>query len=156
LSLQTAKPLEQILQDTLLTPHLNDVLRKEGSGLDTMIDLDKFDDLSRMYNLFSTVLAGIPSMRRALKDSIARRGAELNVFMVGDGDAGGMVDEAETVSGKEKGKAKARAPGGAQSLALALKWVEDVLTLKDKLDSVLTSSFRSNRELESGMNEVCG
>ncbi|VDB88409.1 unnamed protein product [Peniophora sp. CBMAI 1063] len=154
LSVQTAKPLEHILQETLLTPHLMNVLRKENSGLDAMIDKDSVNDLSRLYSLYSEVPEGVPALRRAIKDSIVRRGTALNTVTNGEGESVGVDEEAEAVQGKGKGKARAGGGGGAQSLALALKWVEDVLALKDKFDNVLISSFRRNRDLESGMNEA--
>ncbi|KAA1467488.1 Cullin-domain-containing protein [Dentipellis sp. KUC8613] len=154
LSLQTAYPLQQILKDTLLTPHLSRIISMPNSGLDVMIDSDKFDDLSRLYRLFIQVPDGLPCLRRALKDSILRRGTELNnVNPPADADGGG--DEEPDPSGKGKGKAKARPPpAGAQSLAMALKWVQDVLQLKDKFDTIWKKSFRSDREIESGLNEA--
>ncbi|KAI0033547.1 Cullin-domain-containing protein [Vararia minispora EC-137] len=156
LSLTTAPALKRILQDTLLAPHLSDILRKEGSWLDVMIDLDKFEDLSRMYSLFSHVPTGVRVMRRALKDSIARRGAELITLTPGDVEAAvGGEDEVGVGGTKGGGKGKARAPAvTSQDLSFALKWVEDVLAVKDKLDAALNESFARDRELESGINEA--
>ena len=116
-----------------------------------MIDLDKKEDLSRLYRLFITVPTGLPTLRRALRDSIVRRGKELaSIGSVGGADGDGD-DEVEDV----KGKGKAKAPNtGAQTLQLALKWVQDVLDLKDKFDTLWTQAFRSDREIETGMNEV--
>lgn len=127
-----------------------------SSGLDAMIDHDKLDDLSRLFSLFSLVPDGVPSLRCSLKASIQRRGTELNnVSMEGRelGD-GGAEDEPDT-SAKGKGKPKARPPNAsAHGLALALRWVENVLQLKDKFDGVWETAFKSNREIESGLNEV--
>lgn len=154
LSLQTAEPLRHILQDTLLTPHLRHIIEMPGSGLDVMIDSDKTDDLSRLYRLFVTVPDGLPCLRRSIKDSVIRRGKEFNnetpLEEMDDGD-----DGEKQAAPSEKGKGKARATTGAQSLALALKWVEDVLQLKDKFDRVWKNCFKSDREIESGLNEVC-
>jgi len=69
------------------------------------------------------------------------------------GDAG-AEDEPEPFP-KAKGKVKARPPNaGAHGLALALRWVEDVLHMKDKFDGIWETAFKSNREIESGINEV--
>ncbi|KAI0313750.1 Cullin-domain-containing protein [Amylostereum chailletii] len=158
LSLQTAEPLKRILQATLLTPHLQEILRKPSSGLDVMIDSDKLEDLSRLYSLYIMVPTGIPTLRRAFKDSITRRGGELNAegpSLEAEDDV--VMDEYVDPSGKGKGKAKAKRPtasAGAQSLALALKWVEDVLALKDKFDNILRACFCNDRDLESGLNEA--
>ena len=125
-----------------------------SSGLDAMIDLDKHDDLSRIYHLYSLVPEGVPSLRQSLKTSIQRRGIELNTgSMEGelrDGDAEDDLDP----SAKGKGKAKSRPPTSAHGLALALRWVEGVLQLKDKFDGIGETAFKSDREIESGHNEV--
>jgi cullin 3 len=126
-----------------------------NSGLDSMIDHDKLEDISRLYHLYSLVLEGVPALRRSLKISVQRRGTELNsVSMEGrelcDGDAGDELDP----SVKGKGKAKARPPTNAHGFALALRWVEGVLQLKDKFDGLWETAFRSNREIGSGLNEV--
>ena len=157
LSSHTAAPLRQILQDQLLTPHLLTVISMPNSGLDVMIDLDKIDDLARLYRLFTTVPLGLPTLRKALKDTLDARGKAINTAgLAGDADAdadGLEVDAGPATKAKSKGKAPA--PGaGAQTLRLALKWVEDVLALKDKFDGVWRQSFQNDRDLESGLNEV--
>ena len=127
-----------------------------NSGLNNMIDHERLDDLSRLYHLYSAVAEGIPCLRRSLKDSVQKRGTELSGVTaeerhLGDGGADDELDP----SPKGKGKAKARPPNaGAQGLALALRWVEDVLQLKDKFDRIWEMAFKSNREIESGLNEV--
>jgi cullin 3 len=127
-----------------------------NSGLDTMIDHERLDDLSRLYHLYSMVPEGIPCLRRSLKDSVQKRGTELNGITAEERQLGdGGADEELDPSAKGKGKAKARPPNtGAQGLALALRWVEDVLQLKDKFDRIWEMAFKNNREIESGLNEV--
>lgn len=115
-----------------------------------MLDLDKFDDLSRLYRLFIMVPEGLPTLRRSVKHSIAGRGKDINASSIG-ADA---QEEEDAEDAKGKGKGKARPNSSAQTLQLALKWVEDVLQLKDKFDALWTRSFQSNRDLESGVNEV--
>ena len=125
------------------------------SGLDAMIDHDKLEDLSRLYHLYSLIIEGVPCLRRSLKISVQRRGTELNNVSMegrepGDGDAGDEFDS----STRGKGKAKARPPPNAHGFALALRWVEGVLQLKDKFDGLWETPFKSNREIGSGLNEV--
>lgn len=121
-----------------------------------MIDMDKLDDLGRLYRLFIMVPSGVPCLKKALRESIIRRGKEINATgLSAETDDPPLDDEVET-NDNGKGKGKARPPNAAaQTLSLALKWVQDVLDLKDKLDKIWTGSFQSDRELESGLNEVC-
>ncbi|KAF8896373.1 Cullin, partial [Infundibulicybe gibba] len=152
LSRQTAPLLRQILQEHLLTPHLSDVMEFPNSGLDVMIDLDKTEDLSRLYRLSAMVPIGLPCLNRSMKASISRRGKEINRLSQG---VDGELDPATTNDTSSKGKAKARAINGAtQTLTFALKWVQDVLDLKDKFDYAWINCFKKDRELESGINEA--
>lgn len=108
-----------------------------------MIDLNKTNDMARLYRLFITVPAGLPCLKRALKDSIRKRGEVIN-------QTSSMIEGAdgETAS-------KPRPAAGAQTLALALKWVQDVLDLKDLFDKIWREALSCDRELESTLNEVC-
>lgn len=114
-----------------------------------MIDTDKIDDLSRLYRLFILVPDGLPSLKRSLKASIAQRGKEINQSSLGtdDGEAN-VEDKSSNSTGKRP------ANSNAQTLQLALKWVQDVLALKDKFDHVWKQAFESDRDLESTLNEV--
>ncbi|KAJ6513268.1 Cullin-domain-containing protein [Mycena sanguinolenta] len=139
LSRNSAPALRQILQDHLLTPHLTTVISMLSSGLDAMIDLNKTSDMARMYRLFTSVPTGLGCLKRALKDSVRRRGETIN----------------QASSGIEGGEAlTTKSAQGAQTLALALKWVQDVLDLKDLFDRIWKDAFSSDRELESNLNEA--
>lgn len=150
LSSHTSTPLRHILENNLLTPNLSTVINMPNSGLDVMVDTDKMDDLARLYKLYIMVPAGLACLCKTLKNSIACRGKDINTASVGTEASDGAVD----VIGDDedvKGKTKARP---AQTLTLALKWVQDVLDLKDRFDQVWKRSFQSNRDIESALNEV--
>lgn len=123
-----------------------------------MINGNKLEDLARLYRLFIMVPTGLPCIKRALKDSIAERGKEINRVSLGI-DGGDMevdiVNNDQSEIAKRKGKGKGRpAATTSQTLSLALKWVQDVLDLKDLFDSVWRSAFDNDREVESALNEV--
>ncbi|KAF9237673.1 Cullin family-domain-containing protein [Melanogaster broomeanus] len=119
---QTGVPLRMILEKYILTQNLSTVINNPNSGLDSMIDLDKVEDLKRLYRLF--ILKAKPPT------------------WIPPGTKG-------------KGKGKARIQGGAtQTLTLALRWVQDVLDLKDKFDRLWRAALYSNREVEGSLNEA--
>ncbi|KAJ8692377.1 hypothetical protein PTI98_009697 [Pleurotus ostreatus] len=155
LSPQTHPPLRQLLQDHLLTANLVEVISMSGSGFDSMIDTHKYDDLSRMYRLFIMVPSGIACMKKALKDSVVRRGQEINRTTSEPTAQEVDQDEPSTeATAKGKGKAKARPTAVSQTLTLALKWVQDVLDLKDQFDQLWRQSLQSDRTLESALNDA--
>lgn len=118
-----------------------------------MVDANMMDDLARLYKLYIMVPAGLPCLRKALKASISRRGKEINTTSTVTDSADKPIDIVGD-DDDEKGKGKPRPAGGAQTLALALKWVQDVLNLKDRFDQIWRKSFQSDRDLESALNEV--
>jgi len=122
-----------------------------------MVDTDNIEDLARLYRLFIMIPDGLPCIKRALKQSITRRGGEINRSSVGPetGENVVDVDGMEEGGANVKGKRKHRSQNAPHALSSALKWVQDVLDLKDKLDQLWKQSFQSNRELESAINEVC-
>jgi len=124
-----------------------------------MIDLDKVEDLNRLFRLFTMVPTGLPILRRSLKDSVLRRGKDINQSSIAtdaveDGDGDGDEADAAVIGPKGKGKWKARAQGPPQTSTLALKWVQDVLDLKDRFDRLWKQAFEISREVESALNEV--
>lgn len=116
-----------------------------------MIDNNKFEDLSRLFKLCIMVPTGLRCLTSALRDSIVRRGKHVNEAssdLVGDTEAHAQ----ETESKKDKRKGKARPPPANNQAAL--RWMQDVLDLKEKFDKIWKTSLQSSRELESSMNNV--
>ncbi|TDL25857.1 Cullin-domain-containing protein [Rickenella mellea] len=153
LSSQTAAPLKKILEDTLLAPHLNTILSMPNSGLDAMIDEEKENDLARLYRLFIMIPTGLPALRKALKVSVQRRGQEINAAAVQETEEAREQEHDADMDPKGKGKAKARPPR-VQAVDVATSWVQSVLTLKDKFDRLWRSSFASDRDVETSLNEA--
>lgn len=154
----TEEALINILKDRLITPHLSSVVNMPGSGLDNMVDLQQEDALVRMYRLFAMVPAGLGILKKALKDSIASRGKQVNEAGGSDADMEVDAPPEEEPSSKGKGKEKARprqaGPPGRKTLDVALKWVQDVLDLKDLFDRVLKTSFMDDKGIQAALNEV--
>lgn len=140
-----------------------------------MIDKERLDDLGRMFRLCALVPNGngLSVLRKALKESILRRGKEVN-----SSDSGAAADqEAEDegdddATGKGKGKAKETSkdkerpkrkpkptapPGGAMTRTAesAIQWVQNVLDLKDRFDKLLKDCFDNDIAIQSTLNEVC-
>ncbi|KZS88122.1 Cullin-domain-containing protein [Sistotremastrum niveocremeum HHB9708] len=140
----THPQLRAILEDNLITPNLGTVLDMPNSGLEAMIDGEKYDQIATLYKLYSMVPLGLPIIRKGLKTSVERRGKEVNEVNQ-DEDA----DEGEEGPAKPKGKEKALAQANA-----ALKWVQDVLNLKDKFDRVQKQSFKDEISVQTALNEA--
>jgi cullin 3 len=127
-----------------------------GSGLVAMLDADRIPDLRRLYTLFCKVPEekGKTAFRIALRADIEDRGKTVNDAAVAEPESGpsnaGQQEDADDPKGK--GKAKATTASGA--LSSALRWVQDVLDLKDKFDRTLNDAFAADNTVQMSINEV--
>ncbi len=128
------------------------MISKHNSGLDTMIDNRKFDDLSRLFGLCIMVPTGLQWLRSALKESIIRRGGIINEAALSEEFVDVEEERQETEMKRGKAKGKARPPSGG--IQPAIQWVQEVLDLKDKFDIIRKDSFQSSRDVESSINGV--
>lgn len=115
-----------------------------------MVDASKVEDLARLYRLCSGIQTGLPCLKRALKASISRRGKEINRLSV-------VVDEVEEdQAGADEGdaKRKGRIAKIKSANTGASRWVQDVLDLKDRFETIWKNCWQSDREIESSINEV--
>ncbi|KAF9036196.1 Cullin-domain-containing protein [Panaeolus papilionaceus] len=152
---QTGIELRNILVRCLLSPHIAAVIAKEQSGLDSMIDNNKLDVLSRLYRLCMLIPTGMSCLRSALKASILRRGKEINDLSQSD-ETSEEADGKDSETPNKSDKVKAKPKVAASSVQVALDWVNNVLELKNKFDVVWRESFMSNREVEYTLNEAFG
>ncbi|KAK8853446.1 hypothetical protein IAR55_004152 [Kwoniella newhampshirensis] len=167
LSTLTHTQLQDLLVASLLTPHLQSILSMPGSGLVTMLDSNRIGDLRRLYVLFLRVPdeAGKKQLRAALRADIEERGKTVNEGIIDRADAAGPStigqDNDQGMEGEEgadpKGKGKAKATGSspaANALSAALRWVQDVLDLKDKFDRILEQAFAGDMNVQISINEA--
>lgn len=163
LSPTTQSQLLALVTAKLLTPHLTAILQMPGTGLRPMLEQDRHSDLRRLYALFLRVPddVGRQALRLALRSDIEERGRGINEGesqRAGPSSVGqdeGEEDEDMAGKGKGKGKEKAGAgAAGANALSLALRWVQDVLDLKDKFDRILEEAFSGDKSVQMSINEV--
>jgi hypothetical protein len=168
LSFHTSAPLQSILISKLLTPHTSRLLkgpdstisdasasaRKLDTALDRLIDAERTEDLARLLRMFLLPPedAGMKLLRQYLKESIIGRGRAINEECDEGAAAPTLaVASAENVEGK-----KAADAGAAKSTVVqtAIKWMTDVLALKDLFDRLLTDAWGREVSIQTTINEV--
>ena len=148
IEVETLPKVSQVIEEELITKHLSDFLALEGSGLKWMIDNDKVDDLSILYRLISRVDDQKTALRDILQSRVVDLGLEVEKTLKntdfstghGEGEDGGGEGE----------KIKVLNPA-AQQTAAAIKWVDDVLRLKDKFDNLWTQCFQEDLVIQSAL-----
>lgn len=134
----------------------------------TMLDSDRIPDLRRLYTLFLRVpmSVGKDALRFAIRSDAEERGKLINeganeVAEAGPSGGGGNADagmdvEVDQNDPKGKGKVKQATGTAATALTSALRWVQDVLDLKDKFDGILDQAFGGDKAIQMSINEVSG
>ncbi|CAJ2501391.1 Uu.00g042440.m01.CDS01 [Anthostomella pinea] len=145
----TGPKIAQVIDEELISRHLADFLNLEGSGIRAMIDNDRIEDLSILYSLVSRVDPQKVALRNALSLRITELGTEIEQTLKSiDFSVAQQADADEAADGADKPKAKTL-NASAQQTAAAVKWVEDVLVLKDKFDRLWTKCFGEDLVLQT-------
>ncbi|KAI1266879.1 Cullin-domain-containing protein [Xylariaceae sp. FL1019] len=143
--------LAQVVEEELITKHLDEFLQLDASGIRTMIDHDKFDDLKILYTLISRVDDKVVKLQNALASRVMDLGLETEQTL-GNTDFSVPQEPATENSEGAADKAKPKVLNAAAQLsAAAIKWVDDVLTLKDKFDRLWIECFERKAVIETAL-----
>jgi len=150
LSIITSDKIAQVVESELVMAKLHDFLSMEASGLRAMIDNNRVEDLRILYALISRV----DKTRKALKNTLQTRVMELGLEIEQALKNTDFSVLAAAADGEDAGaeKTKAQSAGAQQTLA-AIKWVDDVLQLKDKFDNLWVSCFNQDLVLQSAVTK---
>ena len=147
LSPLTQPKIKAVVEDELIRKHLRDVIALPNSGVKYMLDNDRLTELEMMYDLSARVDSKKEELRRAVQSRIVDLGTEIN--------RAAMSPLKEPTAEDEKVEASEKAHNDKplnQHTISAIKWVDDVLTLKGKYDNVLEKSFQRDQGLETSLS----
>lgn len=144
LSESTAPRIQKVVEDELIRNKMKGLIEMD-SGVQHMVNNDKFNELHLVFDLEARVDAKKPELTRALQRIIGEMGAKIN-------EAAVAVSQAPVPA--------QGAPGGAkqvnQQTAAALKWVEDILELKDRFDKIEAASFNKDQAISTALTRSMG
>lgn len=146
---ETSPKVAKTIEEQLIVAHLSEFMALEGSGLKWMIDNDKVEDLSILYRLISRVDPKKTALRETLQKRVVELGLEIEKVLKGTDFSTGPADGEE---GGEPEKTKLLNPA-AQQTAAAIKWVDDVLRLKDKFDALWTQCFEEDLIIQTALTK---
>ncbi|EWZ51284.1 Cullin 3 [Fusarium oxysporum f. sp. radicis-lycopersici 26381] len=149
IELETLPKVTQTIDQELIVKHLSEFLALEGSGLKWMIDNDKIDDLSILYKLISRVDSKKTALREILQSRVVELGLEIEKVLKNTDFSSGHGEGDEVGEGE---KTKTLNPA-AQQTAAAIKWVDDVLRLKDKFDNLWARCFQGDLIIQSALTK---
>ncbi|KAH9909269.1 putative cullulin 3 [Xylariomycetidae sp. FL2044] len=141
------------VEDELIKKPLLEFMNLEGSGFRAMIDNDRFDDLSILYQLVSRIDPKKAAIYNAMGSRVIELGSEIEKALRNtDFSILQQASAGEGADGSDKAKSKPL-NSAAQQTAAAVKWVDDVLQLKDKFDRVWSDCFDRDQGLQTAMNK---
>lgn len=140
--------ITKVVDDNLIRSNIKAVIEME-SGVRFMIDNDKLSDLSLVFELEARVDSKKAELTRTIQKIISELGTAVNNAAITATSNPVAPPSGPTDEGDEKGPK----PGQDRALNIqtlaALKWVEDVLALKDKFDKIWTQSLAQDQVLQT-------
>ncbi|KAK6519855.1 Cullin-3 [Arthrobotrys conoides] len=144
ISTLTEPKIRAIVEKHLITDNIREVMQLEASGLNFMVDNDRYEQLKVLYNLVWRVDNNVMEIRRMLKERVVYLGREINK---------GIYGFRKPATSREGLNGEAEDKTVNAETAMALRWVEDVLALKDKVDKIWEYSFTSDQGIQQTVSK---
>ncbi len=148
-SMLTETKIAAVVESELISAHLDEFLALEGSGLRAMVDNNRLEDLSILYQLISLVDPSKKALKNTLQSRIIEMGLEIEQALKST-DFSLAADGVEGADGGAEGASKTLTASGQQTAA-AIKWVSDILYLKEKFDKLWVECFESDLVIQTGL-----
>ncbi|KAM7199286.1 Cullin [Rhypophila sp. PSN 637] len=155
ISILSSDKIARVVQTDLFLSRMDEFLAMEGSGLRSMIDNDRLEDLTILYQLISQVDRTKTPLMVPLQSRVMELGLEIEQTLKNTDfsvPAAGAGAEGEDGDAAEKGKSQTLT-AAAQQTAAAIKWVDDVLQLKDKFDNFWANCFDKDIMIQSAITK---
>lgn len=140
--------IKAVIDEELIQRNINDVINLEGSGVRYMLDNDRLDDLANVYELNARIDKKKTALTKAVQKRIIELGDEINAAAKAFAQAPVATSKTEETDAKDKKKEEKEKPVNQQTAA-AIKWVDDILNLKNKFDSIWERAFSSDQGMQT-------
>lgn len=150
---RTAPQIVKIVELEMINNKMNALVDMD-TGVSHMVENDAKDDIQLMYLLESRVSKEKPEVTRALQDIIRKSGDTINKIVT-DLAAPPALSAPDHEPKEDLAKAPVDKTINQQTLA-ALKWVEDILLLKDKFDSIWHDCLFQDKILQTALTKTLG
>ncbi|KAF1848391.1 Cullin-domain-containing protein [Cucurbitaria berberidis CBS 394.84] len=140
----TGPRIQKVVEDELIKNRIHELVEMD-SGVRFMIDNDRLEELNLIYDLNKRVDNKKTEATRSIQKRIVDMGSDINNDAIAASQAPAAVPVADSA---DKGKGATQEKSLNQQTIAAIKWVEDVLSLKDKFDKIWRESFESDSLLQ--------
>ncbi|KAG9837310.1 Cullin-domain-containing protein, partial [Aureobasidium melanogenum] len=149
ISESTSAKIIKVVEDELIRQQIKALIEMD-SGVQFMVANDRHEDLSLVFELESRVDPKKPELTKAIQKIIQEMGTNVNSNAMNPSIAQPAAQSTAAEDGEtgEKEKAKPAEKVNQQTVA-ALKWVQDVLDLKDRFDRIWKLAFNQDQVLQT-------
>lgn len=155
LSPLTEAKIRAVVEKCLITDNIKEVMEMESSGIKVMLDHDRYEELKSLYQLIARVDAEKTILKEKTSARLVELGKEINRSIsstnaqeshVADKDGGEGASKSAAVSKEER--------DATSATTLAIKWVDEVLALKDKYDRIWQLSFDADKGMNTALSRA--
>jgi len=154
--------LVSLVEEEMVHKHLDEFLALD-TGLKWLVDSGKLEELSTLYSLVSLDPTAKGKVTRVLESHVIELGREIqrvlqatDFFSTPAASAPEEADKNDEAAGKNEagGRTKpSQLTAAAQQTAAAIKWVDDVLSLKDKFDRIWSECFKKDLSIQTAITK---
>jgi cullin 3 len=141
----TGPKIQKVVEDELIKNRIHELVEME-SGVRFMIDNNRLEELNLVYDLDRRVDEKKTETTRAVQKRIVDMGMDINNDAIAASQAPAPVTDPA-----DKGKGAAQEKSQNQQTVAAIKWVEDVLSLKDRFDKIWRDAFAADHLLQQAI-----
>ncbi|KAL6714611.1 hypothetical protein ACLMJK_008036 [Lecanora helva] len=151
LSPLTLSKIRTVVETHLVKDHLREVIALEGSGVKYMLDNDRIFDLEMIYDLSARVDPKKDELSKAVQTRIVDLGTEINNATKSalQTQSRPSAPNGDKVDGDDNNEDKAAEKPINQQTTAAIRWVDEILRLKGKFDTVLEAAFQGDQGLQT-------
>ena len=151
LSPLTLPKIRAVVEKELIKDYIKDVIEIPGSGVRFMLDNDRVHELELIYDLISRVDPKKEELKLAVQKRVVELGSEVNTAATNSSQTSGKGTHMDNEKGEAGKKPSGEKPINQQTAA-AIKWVDDVLQLKEKYDNILSTAFQADQGLQTALS----
>jgi cullin 3 len=140
----TAAKIRAVVDNELIKNNIAEVLALP-TGIHFMLDNDRILELETVFQLISRVDPNKDELRKAVHERIVTLGTEINETA----NSSPLQSANAPVAGE--GAEKEAKQIANQRTPIAVKWVDDVLALKSKYDTVLETAFKDDKVMQTSI-----
>ncbi|KAH8705529.1 putative SCF ubiquitin ligase subunit CulC [Talaromyces proteolyticus] len=149
LSKFSEQKVKAVIDEELIRKNITDIINLEGSGVRYMLDHNRVDDLSNVYELNTRIDLKKDALTQAVQKRIVQLGDEINAAAQAFATAPPPKLEDRGAADNKEPKEKPSASPANQQTAAAIKWVDDILNLKKKFDAIWERAFFSDQGMHT-------